>query len=120
MNKKVVTILIIVLALGLGFFGWQYVLLRGQLQTAEQSIASQQINKKVLVFSQLFVTNVLQGSKEVSFDDRLQLENAMRDIKDPELFAAWQKFTGAKDQAEIQQQFSNLFQLLLKKISTQG
>lgn len=117
MNKKVVVILIIVLGLGLGFFGWQYFLLQAQLQTAKSALESQQVNKKVLVFSQLFVTNVLQGSKEVSFDDRLQLENAMRDIKDPELFAAWQKFTSAKDQAEIQQQFSSLFQLLLKKIS---
>lgn len=118
MNKKLVVVFMIVLMLGLGFFGWQYVSLRAQLQMAEQTIAKQQINQKVLAFAQLFVADVLQGSKEISFDQRLQLENAVRDINDPELFAAWQKFTGATDQADIQKQFSNLFKLILNKIST--
>ena len=116
-QKKLYTIFIIVLFLGFLFFAWQFISLKAELRTANQSIANEQVNAKVLNFSKLFVTNVLDGSKEVSFDQRLELENAMRDIKDPELFASWQKFTAAKDQSEIQRQFADLFQLLLKKIS---
>lgn len=110
-------ILFAVLAIGLVFFAMQAVSLKGQLQAARETIESQRINQKVLLFSKLFVADVLQGGNTVSFDQRLRLENAVRDIKDEAIYAAWQKFTNAKDQAEIQQNFSALFQLLLKKIS---
>lgn len=116
-RKKLYTILAAVLVIGLVFFAWQYISLKRQLQTAEKSVSGQQVNKKVLAFSELFITNVLQGGQAVSFDQRLQLENAVRDINDPQIYSAWQKFTNAKDQAEIQQNFYSLFSLLLKKIS---
>lgn len=111
-------VLFAILIVGLVFFAAQYISLRGQLQAAQKTIAGQQVNKKVLLFSQLFVANVLQGGNTVSFDQRLALENAVRDINDPVIYSAWQKFTNAKDQTEIQQDFSALFQLLLKKISS--
>ncbi len=111
------TVLLAILVVGLAFFTWQYISLKGQLQAAEKTIGKQQINKKVLSFSELFITNVLQSGQAVSFDQRLQLENAVRDINDPKIYTAWQKFTNANDQAEIQQDFYNLFSLLLQKIS---
>jgi hypothetical protein len=82
----------------------------------EIMIQKQQINSKILSFTQLFMDKVLQGSTTVSFDDRLQLENSVRALNDNEIFSSWQKFTNAKSQTEIQQDFYKLFDLLLKSI----
>lgn len=118
-SKKILVMVVGgLLMLALVFFAWQYVLLKQQLQTAQKTISQQQINTKVLLFSKLFTANVLQGGQAVSFDQRLQLENAVRDINDPQIYAAWQKFTNAKDQAEIQKDFYALFTLLLEKIGS--
>lgn len=116
-NKKII-IIITLLILGNIFFAVMYVSRQVKLRNLEQTVASQQINEKVLEFSQLFFDKVLQGSKEVSFDDRLLLENAVRVLNDKEIFSAWEKFTKAKDQAEVQKDFYNLFQLLLKKLKS--
>ncbi len=118
-SKQVLyAVVAVVLVIALGFFVWQSVSLKGQLQAAQKTIGQQQVNQKVLVFSKLFVTNVLQGGQTVSFDQRLQLENAVRDINDPQIYAAWQKFTNAKDQKEIQTDFYGLFSLLLDKLGS--
>jgi len=86
-------------------------------QRALEAITSQQeINTQVLSFTQLFMAKVLQGAQEVSFDDRLQLENAVRVLNDQAIFTAWQTFTRAKDSAEVQRDFYALFDLLLQKI----
>ncbi len=87
------------------------------VRALEQKVAAQEVNSKTLLFTQLFMDKVLGGAKEVSFDDRLQLENAVRGLNDAEVFNSWQNFTKAKDSAEVQRDFYALFQLLLKKIS---
>lgn len=119
MPRKVFLIIFVaVLILG-GFLSVRhYLSLRERLRVAEKTLASQQVNKKVLTFSELFVDNVLQGGQSISFDQRLQLENAVRDINDKEIYTAWQKFTMAKEQGEIQRDFYALFRLLLNKIET--
>jgi hypothetical protein len=117
LNKKII-ILITILVIGCIFFIFMYLSSQLKLRNAEQVIASQQINGKVLLFSKLFFEKVLQGTKIVSFDDRLQLENSVRALNDKEIFDSWEKFTGAKDQTEVQQDFYDLFGLLLKKIKS--
>ncbi len=120
-TKQVLCVLVFILMLaGLIFFGWEAISLKAQLQAAQKTISQQQVNAKVLSFSKLFVANVLQGGQTVSFDQRLQLENAVRDINDEEIYAAWKKFTNASGQAEVQQDFYGLFNLLLTKLSTQS
>ena len=114
-KNRLYTIFVAVLFVGLVYFAWQYFSLLREMQSVERAVNGQQINKKVLNFSELFINNVLQGGKTVTFDQRLELENAVRDIKDPDIYAAWQKFTNSKDQEETQQNFYNLFSLLLKK-----
>lgn len=114
-NKKL-HIAIIILALGCIIFASLYLGAKIKLRNAEQMIASQQINEKVLEFSQLFFDKVLQGTQEVSFDDRLLLENSVRALNDKEIFNAWTTFTKAKGEVEVQKDFYNLFQLLLKKL----
>ena len=95
------------------FFAVKYFILIKEIDTIEQK---QQINSDVLSFTKLFVDKVLRGDKEISFEDRLQLENSIRALKDKQAFDFWDKFTKAKDQTEIQSNFYELFSLLLGKI----
>jgi hypothetical protein len=115
--NKTIKIIITVLFITTIFFAYLYFSSCVKFSNAEKIIASQQVNEKVLSFSQLFFEKVLQGTKEVSFDDRLRLENSVRELNDKEIFDSWTKFTGAKDQAQIQKNFYSLFQLLLDKIT---
>ncbi len=111
--KVLIVILFIVLVIGNVFFAVKYFINEREIQAMEQK---QQINSSVLYFTQLFVDKVLRGNKEISFEDRLQLENSIRALKDKEAFDSWEKFTKAKDQDEIQSDFYDLFSLLLGRI----
>ena len=68
-------------------------------------------------FLNLFIDKVLNAQGEVSFEDRLQLENRVRDLKDPEVLAQWEKFTGSASEEQVQVEVKNLLALLVKKIS---
>lgn len=115
-RTKVLTMLVIVLLIGNISFAWAYISLKIEARNLEAKVTMTQADSKILAFARLFTDKVLGGSKEVSFDDRLQLENSVRDLNDKEIFNSWQVFTKAKNAAETQKDFYNLFQLLLRKI----
>jgi Na+-transporting NADH:ubiquinone oxidoreductase subunit NqrC len=117
MNKfKIFAVVLFILLIASNiFFAVKYFLNVKQIKQIKQE---QQINSDVLSFTKLFVDKVLMGSKEVSFEDRLQLENSIRALKDKEAFDLWDKFTKAKEQTEIQSNFYDLFSLLLTKIKS--
>jgi len=115
-SKKLLIGLIFLLILGNVYFVTQCLVSRAQLRTANQIIKNQQVNQKTLFFYQLFVEKVLSGQKEVSFDDRLQLENAVRDIGDAEIFSQWQKFVKGGAPEEVQKSLYELLRLLIKKV----
>ncbi len=117
MQNKKVKIALGVLILGNIVFGYLYLTSLVTVRKLESEVESQQANSKIITFTQLFMEKVLGGNKEVSFDDRLALENAVRDLNDKEIFDSWQNFTKAKNSGEVQTDFYALFQLLLKKIS---
>ena len=98
------------------YLATMYFLNRQELLQAQQQLKIQQSNDKVLVFAKLFVDKVLLGKGTVSFDDRLKLENAVRDINDPEIFSKWQEFTESKTDNESQVTVGNLLKLLFTKI----
>jgi hypothetical protein len=52
----------------------------------------------------------------VSFDDRLQLENMVRDLKDDAILAEWNKFVNSQTSAEAQGEVKNLLDILVLKI----
>jgi len=116
--KKKLVMLIIVLIISNTVLTYLYVSSKVKIRNLETVVATQEVNTKIVFFAQLFMNKVLSGSKEVSFDDRLRLENAVRDLNDKEIFDSWQIFTNAKNTTEVQQDFYNLFQLLLKKITS--
>jgi hypothetical protein len=117
MQKRLKILIIILTVTLLGsnlFFTYKYF---SVAKTLEVTVEKQKVNASVLYFTQLFMAKVLRGGEVVSFDDRLQLENAVRALNDKEIFGSWESFTKAKDQAEVQADFYDLFELLLGKIS---
>lgn len=116
-GKMMVMALIIILAIIDVFFFVEWVIARNEIKTIKDKVSIIQINTKVLQFSRLLTDTVLGGSKEVSFDDRLKLENAVRDLNDKEIFSAWQKFTNSTVGSDSQKSFTDLLKLLFKKIS---
>jgi len=113
-HNKILILAIIILALGNIFFAYKYI---AKTRTLDEATQKQRINDKVLSFTQLFMDKALRGGTAVSFDDRLQLENSVRALNDKEIYTSWEKFTSAKSQTEVQQNFYALFELLLGKIA---
>ena len=117
MSKKVFYV-ILVLSLVLNFsLGTWLVLSKLALKEANAQIKAQLVNEKTLFFTKLLVQEVMQSKDEITFDNRLKLENAVRDLNDYKIFNQWQKFTKSKDNSEAQQEAGSLFALLLDKIS---
>ena len=107
--------IIVLLLAGNVYFGYQSASLKKQLTVTTQS---QELNTKVVNFTNLFIAKVLQVKDPVSFETRLQLENNIRDIKDDELLNQWNKFVASKSEVEAQTETKNLLQLLVSKIKT--
>lgn len=119
-NSLRITLLLVIglLVVTSVFFGMQYFLLQSKVQTIQKVEANKQVNTKVVNFAKLFITKVLKAKTEVSFEERLVLENAVRDLNDKEILAQWDKFTASKTETEAQQNVKDLLELLINKIST--
>jgi len=116
-NKKILlAILMLVFIFGNVFFGLRYYFANQALKTAREQIKEQNLNEKILNFSIMFVDKVLKTKGEVSFEDRLKLENAVRDINNQEILDQWVKFTQSKTEGDAQIEVRNLIGLLLKNI----
>jgi Na+-transporting NADH:ubiquinone oxidoreductase subunit NqrC len=87
--------------------------LRGQKLTAQTC----QHNQKILDFAKLFFDKVIKADTAVSFDDRIMLENAVRDVNDQAVIDQWRKFTNAKTAQQTQDEVRNLLDLLINKIA---
>jgi predicted DNA-binding helix-hairpin-helix protein len=110
-------VLILLLLASNVFWLSQYYVMRKEADTAKSELKTQEINKKVLGFYQMFVEKVLKSQGEISFETRLKLENSIRDIGDDALLNQWNKFVASKTEPEAQQEVVNLLSLLLGKIS---
>jgi len=118
-NKKNLVVVIIVLLLLIGniFFGIKYFLQIKETQKIQKELSTRRTNDKIVNFLNLFIEKVLKTDKEVSFDDRLKLENTIRDINDSEILSKWEKFTNGTNEAEIQQGVKDLLEILAQKIT---
>ena len=115
-KRTILTAVIAILLAGNVLLGLNYFLLQENTKTLEQSIKLQRYDDKVLQFTNLFIEKVLKAQTEVSFEDRLKLENSVRDLKDSEILTQWQKFIGSQTQQQAQQEVENLLEILVKKI----
>ena len=115
-TRLVVIILITLLVASNIFFVVRYILSQTELNSARQQLQVQQTDQKSLFFAKLFVDRFLLGQGTVGFEDRLKLENSVRDINDPEIFKQWQRFTSSSDDSEAQLAAGELFNLLFKRL----
>ena len=115
---KIVLIIIILISLTINiFFGIGYFTVRKDLEETKQLVKTQQINERVLTFTSLFIDKVLKSEGEVSFEDRLTLENAVRALEDEAILNQWQKFVESKTEEEAQREVKDLLKILVNKIS---
>ena len=117
-NKK--TRLILIIAFGALLIVAVYFILKTYslskaLSIAKTDIASVQKNDKVIDFTRVFIEKVLNADREVDFNTRLQLENDVRNLKDDEILAGWQKFTESKTNNEAAENVKELLKILIIK-----
>jgi hypothetical protein len=115
-KESIPFLIILILSAAVLVLAGQYYIERQNLIISENTVKTFQYDQKVLNFTKLFITKVLKSDGEVSFDDRLQLENSVRDINDKTIFDQWQKFVNAKTALEAQIEVKNLLELLVNKI----
>ena len=116
-SEKILIVVAIILTLISVYSFTQCFLSREQLKKVNATVKDQQVNEKILVFANLFIDKVMSGQQEVSFEDRLQLENTVRDINDQEIFNQWQIFVKSGTGDSGSQNLTKLLKLLITKIS---
>ncbi len=116
-SEKILAVLLAIFVLISIYLAVQYFLVRSELKEDSKIIKAQQVNEKVVAFTQLFIDKVLSGQTEVSFDDRLALENSVRGLNDQQIFDQWQIFVKGGTGTDSQQNLTKLLKLLVTKIS---
>ena len=115
-NRLVLIIVIGVLVIGNAFFIPNYFFTFQELQEIKSTQTKTELNTKVVNFTSMFIKKVLQAEKEVDFETRLSLENAVRDLKDEQIMSEWQNFIGSKTEQEAQNSVKKLLGILVSKI----
>lgn len=118
MPKIVTLIIILALVVLVVFLAAQWVWLKIDFNQLQKTVKIQQTNQKTLEFANFFVDKVLLSSQQVSFEERLQMENMVRDINDQQILDQWNKFVKSDRNEDVQKELVNLLKLLLSKIST--
>lgn len=96
--------------------GFGYLSTQKKLTVAESSLVTADQVKEVALFNKMFVEKVLASKAQMSFDDRLELENSVRKLSDVEILRLWRAFTNSKSDADAQVQVKDLLQLLAAKM----
>ena len=118
MRKSLIIAIIVALtALNLTL-AWQWIATAQQTEKLNQEVIRNDKNHKIVVFTQLLTDTVLNQDKEIAFEDRLELEQAVRNLNDQEIFDQWQLFTKSTSDAETQKNFIDLIKLLLSKVGS--
>lgn len=118
LRKKsfILIVLFVLLLVGLIFFATENYFLRKQINYSGLQADSCQVNSQTVGFLKFFTEKVLNSQQEVSFEDRLRLENMVRDLGDESILSAWNNFTQAKTSDEAQEYCKSLLLALVKKI----
>lgn len=66
-------------------------------------------------FNKLFIEKVLKAEEKIDFEERLKLENMVRNLNDEEILIQWQKFTESKTETEAQDNVKDLLYILVNK-----
>ena len=112
-TRFVSNLLLLVLLAGNLFFSIQYIysIKADQAPKIDQG-AQDVIHIKNSNFLKLFINKVIKANGTVTYEDRVQLENDVRQIHNPELTAQWELFVGSKDPKKAEQAASDLMLIL--------
>jgi len=115
-TKMILGLVIFLLILGNVVFGSLYFLQAIKMEKAQKELEVKRSNDKILSFFKTFIDKVLKSDKEVSFRERLKLENEVRDLNDKDILAQWEKFISSATEQEAQKEVTNLLDLLINKV----
>lgn len=110
-------VLVLVLLIGNIFFAYQYI---GAVRA--QGVQQRQQNEKdatriqIAQFNKFFIDTVVNNKSKISSDDRIKLENDIRQIHDEELLKLWNDFVNGKDSKATQESAAKLMAALAGKI----
>jgi len=107
---------IFVLVASNAFFGLRYLAATKELESAQTIAASQRYNERALSFMKMFIKRVIKSDKEVDFETRLQLENAVRQLNDPQVLESWQNFVNSQNEVDAQKNVKDLLDILVDKV----
>jgi len=118
-RKKTILLgaLFIILLGGNIFLAEKYFSVQKQLKADLKIIQKQEFNKKALDFAKLFIEKVLKSNGEISFNTRLELETAVRNLNDEAILNQWEKFTGSSTEPEAQKNVKDLLDLVINRIA---
>jgi hypothetical protein len=104
---------LLVLLAGNLFFSIQYIysIKDDQVPTVDKG-AQEVMRIKNSNFLKLFINKVIKADGTVTYEDRVQLENDVRQIHNPELTAQWELFVGNKDPKKAEQAATDLMLIL--------
>jgi len=94
----------------------KYVALKSDSTVNARVLTEYRYNDKVLEFMKTFIVKVLKAENEVSFEDRVTLENQVRDLKDQEITSTWNSFVKAQTELQAQDAVKKLLRLLVEKV----
>ena len=119
MDKTRLFIIIIVTLLVCSniYLAVMYTLSQLETSDAQEQLKTQETNEKALLFAKLFISKVLLGESTVDFEDRLKLENSVRDVNDQNIFDEWQNFTKSQTDKDVQVSAGRLLDMLFDKVS---
>jgi len=114
-TRLVSNILMVILVAGNIFFSIQYTqnIMQQNLQESDNTIIRIQASKLL----KLFVDVVLNAeSSAISYDDRVALENGVRQMKDVDVIKQWDTFVASKNADIAQQNAVEFMKLLTNKL----
>lgn len=117
MNRtKILLVVTVVLLIISAFLGARYYNVYQESNRMQKLIVNYDLDSRVLVFTDLFISEVLRAEKDIDFETRLKLENAVRELDNENISTAWKNFVDSETEEEAQQNVEALLSLLITEI----
>ncbi len=115
MNRWILITLFVSLAVNIAG-AVNYMRDRDRVQMTIEEKIEQARRKKTVDFLKIFIVKVVKAQGEVGFDDRLKLENAVRELDDAIVLAKWKEFVDSKQSEDAQNNLKELLGLLVQRL----
>lgn len=115
-TRLVANVLMVVLLGGNIFFSIQYA--SNIQQEQAKAAAPDDVASRIQTarFLKLYIDTVLTPGSNISVDDRIKLENDIRQLKDADLVRQWDVFVASEGNTEAQVNAVKLMSLLVNKL----